>query len=160
MSEVVNQADECLLLFPLWTDRTAPCAKLMRELQSSQCIKWDHRIDLFYQDYTPLWKKDQKLLQEFFHTEKKKSEHPNPPQKNNNKHVLKRWKRYTQCIIQCLCSIQEANPHGSFVIFPPCVCDRCVRARWLTVRLLHSVLSLHPSKESGTPSLVNRRRLN
>lgn len=155
MSEVVNQADECFLLFPLWTDRTAPCAKLMRELQSSQCIKWDHRIDLFYQDYTPLWKKDQHLLQEFFHTEKK----IRTPQKTT---TSMSWKdeNGTQYIIQCLCSIQEAYPHGSFVIFPPCVCDRCVRARWLTVRLLHSVLSLHPSKESGTPSLVNRRRLN
>lgn len=54
MTEVVNQADECLLLSPLWIDRTALRAKLMRELQSSHCIKWDHGTDLFYQDYTPL----------------------------------------------------------------------------------------------------------
>lgn len=35
MTEVVNQADECLRLFPLCMDRNAACAKLMRELQSS-----------------------------------------------------------------------------------------------------------------------------
>lgn len=124
MSEVVNQADECLLLFPLWTDRTAPCAKLMRELQSSQCIKWDHRIDLFYQDYTPLWKKDQHLLQEFFHTEKK-IRTPQLPQKNNNKHVLKRWKRYS-----IYNTVSLFNPGGisSWLIchFPPlCVWSMC-----------------------------------
>lgn len=125
MSEVVNQADECLLLFPLWTDRTAPCAKLMRELQSSQCIKWDHRIDLFYQDYTPLWKKDQHLLQEFFHTEKK-IRTPQLPQKKTTTRMSWKDENGTQYIIQCLCSIQEAYPHGSFVIPPPpCVWSMC-----------------------------------
>lgn len=119
MSEVVNQADECLLLFPLWIDRTAPCAKLMRELQSSRCIKWDHRIDLFYQDYTPLWEKDQQLLQELFHTGKQK--HRNPP-RNNNNHVLKRWKRYSTYKKRCL------NPGGiySWLIchLVVCMCEK------------------------------------
>lgn len=83
MSEVVNQADECLLLFPLWTDRTAPCAKLMRELQSSQCIKWDHRIDLFYQDYTPLWKK----IKNYF-----RSSSPQSPPKKQQQACLEKMK--------------------------------------------------------------------